>query len=101
MFWSLEIIVFVIFVYVWFISAEAPKPFLAQKQSSALVYLSIQQLIGIFFELNTLLVVALFTLIANNYRNVIVMQIGVTVLTLGLVKILISEYHFFVYNSSK
>lgn len=44
---------------------------------------------------------ALFLLISNNYRNVLVTQIVVSALTLGLMRLLLLEYNFFIYNTAR
>lgn len=100
-FWTLEISLYCLFIYFWFISPEAPQAVIGQAITIRNVTVSMKVCIKAFFMLAWIMVISIFTLIARNYHNKLLMSIGYALLMPPHVILLREEYAYFVYNCAE
>lgn len=100
-FWTLEISLYCLFIYFWFISPEAPQAVIGQAITIRSVTISMKSCIKAFFMLAFIMIISIFTLIARNYHNKILTTIGFALLMPPHIILLRDEYVYFVYNCAE
>jgi hypothetical protein len=100
-FWALEISLYLIFVFIWFIGPEAPKMSIGHALNLKTINLSLIAVTDIFCYLLLLLVANIFLLIKKNYQNPLLAAPVLLVVLYLYVSILVDEYRYFLYNSSQ
>lgn len=100
-FWGLEISLYCLFIYFWYISPEAPQAVIGQATTIRLVVVSLKTFLSTFLLLLVIMLISLFLLIARNYHNPLLIAAGFIIL-LPIHAILIrDEYLYFVYNCTE
>ena len=97
-FWALEGIIFLIFVYVWFVSPDVPQMSLGQTQTLAFVNTCTPHIIKSFAWLFLLLSLSLTALLLKSFNNRVLQTLLVFSTFYIVSRSLLEEYLFFIYN---